>query len=224
MDGDEAEGFAHYDVRLQISPDGGKTWQDAPAEMIPASGLEVTLPYPAGTGKDTHDFFVSHMFTGGEKAGTTELPAVTKTETGIRFTVTGLSPVSVAWLPVVYEVKVADVSNGTVTTDVSQAAGGTQVTVTVTPKSGYELSKLAVKTADGTSCPVTAGKSGKYSFTMPHGDVTVTATFSKETTKDPVSPETGDHLQPVLWGSIAAVSMLSLVAIAVMFFRKKKLP
>ncbi|MBR0172977.1 MAG: hypothetical protein IJQ21_09310, partial [Lachnospiraceae bacterium] len=57
-------------------------------------------PYPAGTGRTTHNFSVAHMFTvamRGHLPGQTETPPVTKTANGIQVTFTGLSPVLVAW-------------------------------------------------------------------------------------------------------------------------------
>jgi hypothetical protein len=95
------EQTAVYDVTLMYSEDGGKTFVEATKENWPASGrLTVTLPYPEGTGKDTHTFVVAHMFTqttDKHKAGDIEYPAVTNTDNGIRFEVTGLSPIAVAW-------------------------------------------------------------------------------------------------------------------------------
>ncbi|MCD8045763.1 MAG: DUF6273 domain-containing protein [Clostridiales bacterium] len=89
-----------YDVTLMVSDDGGATWQEATASNFPADGLTIVLPYPDGTGKDTHDFAVTHMFTTtdfGNTPGDTENLAVTKTDDGIKVTVTGLSPIAVAW-------------------------------------------------------------------------------------------------------------------------------
>ena len=60
----------------------------------------VTLPYPGGTGRYTHNFAVAHMFGEslfGHTSGTVEVPSVTKTDNGIRFRVTGLSPIAVSW-------------------------------------------------------------------------------------------------------------------------------
>lgn len=97
------ENMAVYDVKLLVSSDGGGTWKEADKEDFPAEGLTLTLPYPAGTGKDSHDFTVIHMFTTadfGKTPGDTETPAVTKTDAGIRFTVTGLSPIALGWQPV----------------------------------------------------------------------------------------------------------------------------
>ncbi|MBO5336243.1 MAG: hypothetical protein J6A94_03830 [Lachnospiraceae bacterium] len=96
-----------YDVTLQCSSDGGKTWDKADKDHWPASGkLTVLLPYPEGTGKDTHEFTVVHMFTTsdfGKTPGTTENPVVTKTDAGLQFQVTGLSPIMVGWKEIAAE-------------------------------------------------------------------------------------------------------------------------
>ena len=94
------ENTALYDVRLQISLDGGKTWELASPENFPPEGLPVTLPYPKGTNGTEYDFIITHMFThemNGYKPGEVEAPEVMKTEEGLRFTVHGLSPIAVAW-------------------------------------------------------------------------------------------------------------------------------
>ena len=98
--GAAGENIALYEVELLVSGDGGKSWQKATADNFPAGGLTLTLPYPTGTGKATHDFTVAHLFTTadfGKTPGQLEYPAVTKTDEGIRFTVTGLSPIGVSW-------------------------------------------------------------------------------------------------------------------------------
>lgn len=89
-----------YDVTLQVSTDEGKTWVEANADNFPSGGIMVTLPYPGGTGRYTHNFAVAHMFGEslfGHTSGTVEVPGVTKTDNGIRFRVTGLSPIAVSW-------------------------------------------------------------------------------------------------------------------------------
>lgn len=88
-----------YDIVLMINIAGGG-WQEASKENFPSNGLTITLPYPEGTGRRTHDFMVCHLFTenmNGHRAGDTEYPAVTKTADGLRFKVYGLSPISVGW-------------------------------------------------------------------------------------------------------------------------------
>ena len=92
------ENQAFYDVTLQISEDGGTTWRDAAEAEFPEDGLTVTLPYPEGTGRSSHDFAVVHLFenpAGHEEPA--ETPAVTKAAEGVQFTVTGLSPIGVSW-------------------------------------------------------------------------------------------------------------------------------
>ncbi|MCD8314978.1 MAG: hypothetical protein LUD44_05045, partial [Firmicutes bacterium] len=94
------ENVVIYDVKLQFSRDGGITWEDSTEENFPAEGFTVTLSYPNDEVKanyENYDFVVLHMFTSGEKAGQTETPVVTKTADGIVVTLTGFSPVAVAW-------------------------------------------------------------------------------------------------------------------------------
>lgn len=87
-----------YDLTLMVkSEDGDGTWKVVTPEDFPKDGITVTLPYPAGTGKDTHVFTVVHMVTAGTEAGKTESLEVTNTADGIRFKVFSLSPVAVGW-------------------------------------------------------------------------------------------------------------------------------
>ena len=94
------ENVVHQDVKLLVSLDGGSTWEPATEGNFPAAGIQVTLPYPAGTNKNTYDFVVAHMITrtmNGKQPGEIEFPAVEKTDSGITFRVYGLSPISVGW-------------------------------------------------------------------------------------------------------------------------------
>ena len=213
------ENMAHYDVTLQFSLDGGETWILATEENFPTEGIIVTLPYPYGTNAAGYDFVVSHMFTVtsqrlGTTAGDVELPSVTETASGIRVTLKGLSPVTLAWRATEFDVKIAGTTNGTVSTNVSKATSGTEITVTVTPKYGYKMATLTVKDASGKSYAVSTDNSGKYYFTMPSADVTVTATFSKisSSTADTTNPKTGDDFQLMLWSSILSTSAIFLLA------------
>ena len=93
---------AVYDVTLMYSTDGGNTWTPADESHFPADGrLPVSLPIPAGTHPDTHDYHVVHMFSRdafGKQAGDVEYPEVWESENQISFYVTGLSPIVVAWV------------------------------------------------------------------------------------------------------------------------------
>ncbi len=189
-----------YDVSLLVSTDGGANWTTAIADNFPVNGLTVTLPFPDGTGQNTHDFVVTHMFTTsdfGKTPGATEKPAVTKTAKGIQFKVTGLSPIAVGWVkknsgsgggwyPSVsyYNVKVEKAEHGTVTASPASASSGSTVTLTVKPDEGYKLDKIAVTDSQGKAVELTE-KDGKYTFKMPARNVTVQAVFVLEQTATP---------------------------------------
>lgn len=210
--GVSAENTAVYDVALLVSTDGGTTWTKATAENFPAGGLTVTLPYPEGT-DSSYTFTVVHMFTTsdfGMTPGNTETPAVTNTEAGLRFTVTGLSPISVGWTAPkpdrpttpdrpadssrpsgggsagTYAVTVEKAEHGKVSSSRTSASGGSTVTLTVTPEEGYVLDTLTVTDSRGNAVELTE-KSGRYTFTMPERAVTVRAVFAPlpEETKQP---------------------------------------
>lgn len=94
-----AANIAVYDVELLVNVNGFG-WEKATKENFPSQGLTITLPYPSGTGKNSHNFAVTHMFTedmNGFCAGDVEHPAVTKTDNGLTFTVHGLSPIAIGW-------------------------------------------------------------------------------------------------------------------------------
>jgi hypothetical protein len=88
-----------------------------------------------------------------------------------------------------YNVNFSSMSNGTVTADKTSAAAGETVTLTVAPSDGYQLKADSLKVNDGTVA-LSQGENdsdGKatYTFTMPDGNVTVTAEF--ETVVPPVT-------------------------------------
>ncbi|NBI61040.1 hypothetical protein D3Z53_24260 [Lachnospiraceae bacterium] len=88
-----------YDVEL-LANINGAGWEKVTKDNFPADGLSVTLPYPSGTGRETHHFTAAHMFTedmNGYKAGDVEYPEVANTNSGITFKVNGLSPIAVGW-------------------------------------------------------------------------------------------------------------------------------
>ena len=69
--------------------------------------------------------------------------------------------------------------NGSVTVSPKNATKGSTVTVTVKPDDGYQLDKLTVADAKGSTISVTDKGNGKYTFTMPASKVTVTPKFVK---------------------------------------------
>lgn len=78
-----------------------------------------------------------------------------------------------------YDVTVdSAITNGTVTANPTSAAAGDTITLTVTPATDYALDKLTVTYGDNnTTVTTTAGENNTYTFTMPAGAVTVSATF-----------------------------------------------
>ena len=76
-----------------------------------------------------------------------------------------------------YDVTIAQPEGGTVSVDPTDAEAGEEVTVTVKPDEGLTLGDLIVTDEDGNTVKVAANEDGTYSFEMPEGDVTISATF-----------------------------------------------
>lgn len=90
--------FEVYDVVLKVKDENGN-WVKVDKDNFPKGGVTVTMSYPEGTGKDTHEFEVVHMFTeemNGYKPGDIEYPAAVKGD-AIQFKVTSLSPIALGW-------------------------------------------------------------------------------------------------------------------------------
>lgn len=81
-----------------------------------------------------------------------------------------------------YAVSVDDVKHGTVTVSPKSASKGDTVTITATPDKGYVLESLTVLDKDGKALTLTDKGSGKYTFVMPAGKVTVKAVFMDDNT------------------------------------------
>ncbi len=109
---------------------------------------------------------------------------ITDTLSGVKtvycYELTKGNPLELEAAPVTkYTVKIdSNIANGTVKADKTTAAEGETVTLTVTANSGYRFSSVTVKDADGKTVATTSA-SGKYTFTMPASNVTVTAAFRK---------------------------------------------
>ena len=68
--------------------------------------------------------------------------------------------------------------NGTISVD-RYATEGDKVTIEVSPDEAYLLEALTI-TSGGKDVEVTAGGDGTYTFTMPSGDVKISATFAED--------------------------------------------
>ena len=78
-----------------------------------------------------------------------------------------------------YSIESVDTANGDVKMSPTRASKGTVVTLTITPRSGYELAALSVIDEDGNEIKLTDKGDGKYTFVMPDGEVTVKASFAE---------------------------------------------
>ena len=81
-----------------------------------------------------------------------------------------------------YTVSADKTENGTVTVSSKSASKGDTVTITATPDKGYELSGIKVIDQNGREVKLTDKGSGKYTFTMPAGKITVKAVFMDDNT------------------------------------------
>ena len=77
--------------------------------------------------------------------------------------------------PETYTITVNQPQNGSLTADQSSATAGTQINLTVKPNEGYEIESV---TMNGQT--LTADTDGKYKFTMPASNATVSATFKQK--------------------------------------------
>jgi len=88
------------DIELMLSTDYGQNWVEATPENFPVEGLEVKIDYPEGAPANAI-YNVAHIFEhtngSGKMPGDVEYPTVFKDSDGIRFRVTGLSPVVITW-------------------------------------------------------------------------------------------------------------------------------
>lgn len=89
-----------------------------------------------------------------------------------------------------YTVAVAEIANGSVTVNKAKAKAGDEITVTVTPKTGYTLKSGSLKANDKAILD--------SKFLMPKENVTITAEFEK--TKGDVRKELNGHNIDNFWG------------------------
>lgn len=235
------ENAAFYDVTLQYSLDGGNTWLDATEATFPTQGITVTLPYPSGTGKDTHNFRVVHMFTVtsarlGTTAGDTETPTVTKTDSGLQVTLKGLSPVVVGWSKIEPQATPTPTPTATPVPTASPAP-------TATPKPTATPAVTATPAPAATTAPsdhttyYTCPACGTHNWTATtsgyrcdncgyletgkqlSGYGNVKGTYTPSSTPAPTAskvsgmPQTGDQSNLALWGGLIVVCALLLAGV-----------
>ena len=86
-----------------------------------------------------------------------------------------------------YEISTDIGDNGAISVD-RYATEGERVIITVSPDDAYKLDDLSV-TAHGKEVTLTDNGDGTFSFTMPSGDVRITATFAEDPDWTPDEPE-----------------------------------
>ncbi len=97
-----------------------------------------------------------------------------------------------------------DIRNGTVTANRRYAERGDTVTITVKPDDGFKLDDLTVTDKNGNELKLTDKCNGKYTFKMPAGKVTVSATFAPEKTAADYFadvPANSYYADAVLWAA-----------------------
>ncbi len=197
------------DVRLMVQKDGN--WVEATKGNFPSGGITVTIPFPNSRAQNASYFTAAHMFTNkefGHDPGYIEFPKASKTTSGIQFTLTGLSPVSIGWSDKqgsgsdsdkdddkdddqdkddnnnsssqeeTYRVRILSTRHGRVRTSHTRAESGETVTLTIRPDSGYKLDDLIVTDNRDRDIRVRSKGNSRYTFTMPSRPVTVDVSFT----------------------------------------------
>ncbi len=174
----EAAPVTKYTVTIDSNIANGAVTADKTADVAADETVTLTVAPEAGYKLDSLSV---------KDAAGTEVQTAAGTEANTYTFTMPASDVTVTATFVAEEVPVtkytvtidSKIANGTVTADKTTAAENETVTLTVTANSGYRFSSVSVKDADGNTVTTTAGTSGKYTFTMPASNVTVTAAFKK---------------------------------------------
>ena len=125
-------------------------------------------------------------------------------------TATHTQTIAMTYLPVdyydpTYAIEVdKDIQNGEVTVNRRYAERGDTVTITVKPDNGFKLDELTVTDKNGKELKLTDKGNGKYTFKMPAGKVTVSATFAPEKTAADYFadvPANSYYADAVLWAA-----------------------
>ena len=91
--------------------------------------------------------------------------------------------------------------HGTVTVSTEAAVGGSTVTITVKPDSGYTLGGITVTDSEGNELSLTDNGNGAYTFTMPSGKVEIHVTFTEDGSLNPFQdvPDDAYYFEAVNW-------------------------
>lgn len=209
-----------YDVTLYYSEDGDATWVRATEENFPKDGITVVLPYPAGTNAADFDFVVTHMLTVGTP-GAVEIPAVTKTDKGLQFTLHSLSPVAVSWKAIQTEQAAGQEQQSAPapTATPVPASSGAAISYYTCPACGYHD---WTATDEGYRCDhcgyleslrQLSGYGNVQGFYEPESGSGAAASAAV------TIAQTGDESNPALW---AALALISAAMMGVLFYCKRR--
>lgn len=174
-------------LTLKASLDKGRTWTEIWTAKDHMGTIDEENTPEDVTGKGNIAIPANFCKTGAQFAFVFESAARTGASAAIDNVdfAAGTTPAPVAR----YAVKIAEMTNGTVTADKATATEGETVTLTVKPDAGYHLKSLMAGDKTLTSAP--------YTFTMPAKEVTVSALFEK----DAEQPTTGSYKDGTYTGS-----------------------
>ena len=102
-----------------------------------------------------------------------------------------------------YDVSADKTENGAIAVSPKSASKGDTVTITAAPDKGYELSGIKVIDQNGREVKLTDKGSGKYTFTMPAGKVTIKADFIAQTVDSVFADVSADayYYEAVKWAA-----------------------
>ena len=102
-----------------------------------------------------------------------------------------------------YTVSADKTENGAIVVSPQSASKGDSVTITAAPDKGYKLSGIKVIDQNGREVKLTDKGSGKYTFTMPAGKVTIKADFIAQTVDSVFADVSADayYYEAVKWAA-----------------------
>ena len=154
-----------YTITIEPAENGTVTADKQTANM----GETVTLTITPNEGYEFDQLTVMN--------GTTQVAVTITTDGKYTFVMpAGNVKVQATFKAIDYTITIEPAENGTVTADKQTAHMGETVTLTITPNEGYEFDQLTVMNGT-TQVAVEITTEGKYTFTMPAGNVKVYATF-----------------------------------------------
>lgn len=101
-----------------------------------------------------------------------------------------------------YDIDLIKTSHGSLEASDDSAAAGERVTITATPRSGYELDSLRVTRQGGGTVRLSGGSRNRYTFTMPAAWVEVRATFTEISRSDTSRTEADVRPEPPVQRSV----------------------